>query len=81
MSYHCIIDTLYSTTSKPPATSTSTAKLVRWVLAHFTVVYFPVMDFSVVVTPEITQLPLPMLKRIVSYQTKPHTYIILILTI
>ena len=50
-------------TCSPPATSTSTAKLVRWVLRHRTDVTFPTVVLLVVVTPSVTQLPEPTLCR------------------
>ena len=36
--------------SNPPATSTNTAKLVKWVLVHWTVVMLPVLVFCVVMS-------------------------------
>ena len=50
-------------TCSPPATSTSTAKLVRWVLRHRTDVTFPTIVLLVVLTPSVTQLPEPTLCR------------------
>ena len=50
-------------TCSPPATFTSTAKLVRWVLRHFTEVTFPTVMLSVVLIPSVTQLPEPTLYR------------------
>ena len=48
-------------TCSPPATSTSTAKLVRWVLRHRTDVTFPTIVLLVVLTLSVTQLPEPTL--------------------
>ena len=48
-------------TLNPPVTSTRTAKLVRCVLEHWTVVRFPTVLISSVVTPEVAQLPFPIL--------------------
>lgn len=49
-------------TSSFPTTSTNTAKLVRWVLLHLTVVKFPFWAMtSSVVIPAVVQLPLPTL--------------------
>ena len=61
----CLYHTLWhpQQTCSPPATSTSTAKLVRWVLWHCTDVIFPTVMLSVVVIPSVTQLPEPTLCR------------------
>jgi len=40
----------------------STAKLVRWVLLHCTVVLFPSWVTQTVVTPSVDQPPLPILE-------------------
>ena len=45
-----------------PATFTSTAKLVRWVLLHCTTVLFSLCDTVTLVTPSVDQPPLPILK-------------------
>ncbi len=46
----------------PPATSTRTAKLVRWLLSHWTVVVFSSVDTLIVRTPAVAQWPLPILQ-------------------
>ena len=50
-------------TCSPPATSTSTAKLVRWVLWHCTDVTFPTVKLLVMVIPSVIQLPEPILQK------------------
>ena len=45
-----------------PATFTSTAKLVRWVLLHCTTVLFSLCDTVTLVTPSVDHPPLPILK-------------------
>lgn len=48
-------------TCRPPATSTSTAKLVRCVLRHCTCVVFPSVWLFLILIPSDSQLPLPAL--------------------
>ena len=51
----------YWQTCSPPATSTSTAKLVRWVLRHCTVVTLPSVLRPLVLIPSVAQPPFPTL--------------------
>ena len=53
--------TTYWQTCSPPATSTSTAKLVRWVLRHCTDVTLPSVLMPLVVIPSDAQPPCPTL--------------------
>lgn len=48
----------------PPATSTKTAKLVRWLLTQWTAVVFPLVVTLTVWTPTDDQWPLPILMMI-----------------
>ena len=52
---------IYRQTRNPPATSTSTAKLVRCVLRHCTVVVFPSVLLLPILIPSDSQLPWPKL--------------------
>ena len=51
----------YWQTCSPPATSTSTAKLVRWVLIHCTDVTLPSVLRPLVLIPSVAQPPFPTL--------------------
>ena len=56
-----VTPTAYWQTFSPPATSTSTAKLVRWVLRHCTDVTLPSVLMPLVVIPSVSQFPYPTL--------------------